>query len=121
MANQVALTISATISGVYSDSFNPGNQTISLSAVGQASGIQSIGTSEENLSVGDVATPGWLFMQNLDATNYVQWGMSDSGTMKTVGRMKPGEPAVLRVDAGATVRMKANSGPCNVKYILLAD
>lgn len=126
MANQLNLSVSANwTQGNFGDSFQPGNLTQTLNAQGMAAGIQAIGTSEENLNAVDIATNGMLFMLNLDPTNYVQWGMSDSGTMKAVGKMKGGltaaSVAVLYVDAGVTVRLKANTGACNVYFKFLND
>ena len=126
MATTLNLSIAATwTQGNLTDSFQPTLATLTLNTQGMAGGVQSIGTSEENLSAGDIATNGMLFMMNLDATNYVQWGMSDGGTMKAVGRLKGGATAascaLLYVDAGVAVRMKANTAACNVYYKWLND
>lgn len=126
MANTLTLSVAAQwTQGNYSDGFTPTLGTLTLNAQGAAGGIQIIGTSEENLVAGDIATNGMLFLMNLDATNYVQWGMSDSGTMKSVGKLKGGATAascaLLYVDAGVTVRLKANTGACNVLYKWLND
>ena len=126
MANSLTLAVSATwTQGNLTDSFVPSLGTLTLNTQGMAGGIQSIGTSEENLVSGDIVTNGMLFLMNLDATNYVQWGMSDSGTMKSVGKLKGGATAascaLLYVDAGVTVRLKANTAACNVYYKWLND
>lgn len=126
MANALNLSVSASwTQGNYSDTFQPSLAALTLNTQGQAGGIQAIGTSEENLVSGDIATNGMLFLMNLDATNYVQWGMSDSGTMKAVGKLKGGATAascaLLYVDAGVTVRLKANTASCNVWYKWLND
>ena len=96
--------------------------SITQTGTGFKAGLQSVGTSEENLDYGDVsaANAGWLFMRNIDATNYVDWGMSDGGTMKAVARLKPGEPwQCIRVQASAQVRLQANTAACLVEYYLL--
>jgi hypothetical protein len=126
MANQLSLAVSGTwTQGNLTDSFLPQLGALTLNAQGMAGGIQSIGTAEENLGAGDIVTNGMLFLFNLDATNYVQWGMSDAGTMKSVGKLKGGATAascaLLYVDAGVTVRLKANTGACNVYYKWLND
>lgn len=124
MANEVKVTFQLNSShGNYKQAITPGTMTFSLTTQGGAEGVQSIGTSEENLSYGDVAAAdvGYLYMRNLDATNYVTWGMSDGGTMKAVGKMKAGEFVFLRVVPSVNVRLLANTAACKVEYRLLQD
>jgi hypothetical protein len=91
------------------------------SAGGGVPGTVSVGTTAETISTGDLTTPGWVWMKNLDATNYVQWGMSDGGTLKTVGRLEAGEMALFRLDPGATLMMKANTAACLVQIAVQED
>jgi len=76
----------------------------------------SIGTSEQDVTFTDVTTLGWIYMLNLDAANYVEWGPKSAGVMVPLGRMQAGEPAVLRLDPGITLRMKANTAPVKVQF-----
>lgn len=87
--------------------------------LGAQGGIVSVGTSEENLSVGDVGTEGLLFLKNLDSTNYVEFGMSDSGTMKPIGKLLAGEIAFFRMKPGQTLRWQANTAAVKVNVLLL--
>ncbi len=126
MANQLTLNVSSTwTQGNLSDSFIPSLGVLTLNVLGQAGGVQAIGTAEENLGAVDIATNGMLFLMNLDAANFVQWGMSDAGTMKAVGKLKGGATAascaLLYVDAGVTVRLKADTATCKVYYKFLND
>lgn len=75
----------------------------------------SIGTSAEDVAFGDIA-PGLVVLVNLDDTNYVDFGMSDGGTLKILGRLYPGDrvPAMFVLSPGQTLRMQANTGACNV-------
>ena len=81
----------------------------------------SVGTSEEDLSVGDVGTVGWLFLRNLDSSNYVVFGPKSGGAMVAFGRLKAGEVAALRVSSGVTLRWQANTAAVKVQVILLED
>ncbi len=82
--------------------------------------VQNIGTSEEDVTF-SVTTHGWFMMQNLDATNYVQWGAKDT-TMKTIGRMEAGETAgPFRMEPGVTLRMLANTAACDVLFTMYND
>lgn len=84
-------------------------------ARGANPGTVSIGTSEEDVSFGDLATPGWMVMTNLDATNYVDWGPNSGGSMVLCGRLYPGQSAQFFLHPSVTLRMKANTAACDVR------
>lgn len=122
MANEITLTTRLKLAN---GNLNPGewiNQGLQYdqTAAGMSSFVQNIGTSEEDVTF-SVTTEGWFYMRNLDATNYVQWGPKDT-TMKTIGRMEPGEPAgPFRFEPGVTLRMVANTAACDVLLVMLED
>ena len=120
MANEITIT---TRFDVTNGNYSPGVINISSAqydqtAVGAAEGVQAIGTSEETLSTGDMTTYGWLFVRNLDATNYIQLGFS-TGVYGC--RLEPGEPALFRAEPAATIYLKANTAACNLQYRWLED
>lgn len=120
-----------TVANANNGSFNfvlpqNGGTAITLTGQGFTSGLQSIGfAAEEDLDYGDVsaANAGILFMRNIDATNYVQWGLNDSGSIKVVGRLKPNAEffTVIRVEPSAQIMLQANTGACLVEFYLLRD
>ena len=121
MANEISVTVRFDITnGNYSPgSINVSGATYDQTAVGCAEGVQEIGTTEESLSTGDLTTYGWLYMRNLDDTNYVQWGFS---TGVYGGRMEAGETAgPFRTEPAATMYLKANTAACDVQYRWLED
>ncbi len=77
-----------------------------------------VGTSEEDLLVGDVTTVGWLYLKNLDAANYVQWGPKSAGSMVAIGRLKAGCSAWIQMEPGVTLRWIANTAPVKVQVKL---
>lgn len=83
-------------------------------------GVQSIGTSEETLALGEVATPlaGYAWFYNTDATNYVEIGNA-TGAYQI--KLKAGEPAVLRLDGWAGIYAKANTAAVLLQYRLFSD
>lgn len=88
--------------------------------VSGSSGIENViavGTSDETLALGDVGTNGWLYMKNLDATNYITAGAD--GTLYNI-KMKAGEPFLGRWN-GAAIHVKANTAQCNMEYLLIPD
>jgi hypothetical protein len=88
--------------------------------------LWNVGTSEEDMSFGDVATPGFLLLRNTDLTNYVTWGKKVAGAMEAVGILKPNVsttvlalPTVLYLASTVTIRAQANTAACLVEAWVL--
>jgi hypothetical protein len=82
---------------------------------GPTPGYLTIGTTEENTTFPELSTEGWLLLQNLDATNYIQWGFS---TGVYGGRMNAGETAgPFRMEPGLTLYLKANTAACKCQVM----
>lgn len=114
-----AAAIKVTIQGVLTNgnlsrSFAPGQISIDQDRALSYSPVVSVGTSEEDMLLGDIAANGWIFLQNLDPTNYVKWGPKIAGAMVEFGRIKPGETQAFRLEPGATLRWKADTAACKV-------
>lgn len=84
-------------------------------ARGGGPGTVDIGTSEETISFGDIA-PGFVQMKNLDATNYVDWGL----TTGQLGLRLPagGGTAQVYVGSGSLI-LQADTAACKVQIIAL--
>lgn len=80
--------------------------------------IQAIGTSEEALALGDVGTPGWVLVKNLDATNYVS--LRPATGVADMIKMKPGEFALFRL-AGAAPFAIADTTSCDIEIVIIDD
>lgn len=115
MADEIKVNLSATMTnGTFKDTFRPATVNYDMSAAtGGNPGTVAIGTTEENVSFGDV-TPGLVFMQNLDGTNFVEFGKDDASTMKEIGKISAGGIALFELATGETIRMKADTAACNV-------
>lgn len=121
MAGTVAASVTL---GVRNGDMND-NLTLSCSGViqttqGKAGGIQLVATSHEALDVGDVATNGWLIVQNLDDTNFVEIGRDVSATFYGVVRVEAGEVAVFRLSQ-ATIYAQADTAAVRLWYNLYED
>ena len=94
--------------------------TVSLDVSGEGiqSGVQSIDTSAEALGKGDISTIGWLWVKNLDLTNYVE--LSVDGGTNYMGKLQPSEEAFIPVHT-ANVHARANTAACNVQYMLIEE
>lgn len=77
----------------------------------------TVGTSEEDLAIGDVtaASGAWLCLSNLDATNFVKYGPKAAGAMVEFGRLKPGQKeAWFFLAPSVTLRWIADTAACKV-------
>lgn len=77
--------------------------------------VPIVGTTEEVISFGDLATLGGVYMKNLDSANYVEFGPESAGAMVLLGKLKAGERAFFRLAPGIILRMKANTAPVKVQ------
>ncbi len=113
MADEIKIRISLNVTnGDFLENYAPGQIDVDQAAIGRYGGVQIIGTTEEILDFGDVSTAGYLFLRNLDATNYLEYGPESAGSgaaMVILGKLKPGEPALLRLSPGVVMRAKANT------------
>ncbi|MDE2426775.1 MAG: hypothetical protein KGO96_12810 [Elusimicrobia bacterium] len=72
--------------------------------------------------VAGITTAGICYIFNLDATNYVQWGPNNAGAIDVIGKLKPKDiPAVFRLDPSFSLRMKANTGNCEILICIYED
>jgi hypothetical protein len=120
MANEITSTIGLTlVNGNLRVSFPQVARQYTQTTSGLSDQVLSIGTSEENVSFGDVSTPGILVLHNLDSTNYVEYGQSDGGTMKKLGKLAAGDVHTFRLAGSVTLRMQANTAACKVRVMCL--
>lgn len=125
MAQTITVNVNASVSGgttgVPPFSLSPAAlSAVTLSGTGSAMGLQIVGTSAENLAVGDVdlTSGGHLIIRNVDATNYVQLGRDNTGFVATA-RLRVGDPyQYFFIEPGITPQMKANTSPCKVEFYL---
>lgn len=115
MSNEISIGISM--------SFSKGgasvqrSESISVDVAGDTftHAVQEIGTSEEALTEADVGTPGYVFIKNLDDTNFVEVGIAGQYCIK----LKAGEVALFRADAA--IFAKADTTACNVEYWIVEE
>ena len=116
MANE--LSISIRMSFAKSGAKARRSESIKVDVAGDAftHEVQAIATSEESLGQGaDLGTPGYIFLKNLDSTNFVEIG-STTGVYDI--KLLAGEVAIYRHNS-ATVFAKADTAICNLEYLLI--
>ena len=118
MANELILTfgLAFTKNGATFNRTTFASQ-VTVSGTHVMAGTQAVATSAENLGKGDITTPGYLLIHNLDSTNFVQVGYDDTG-FKPVVKVKAGKWAMFEL-AQATPQVKADTSACNIEYWLI--
>jgi hypothetical protein len=122
MANELVISASGRYAkGTIDIPFGRGGRQVTVTGSSVVHNIQTVGfAAEEALVMGDVGTPGYIFIRNLDATNYVSMrpGTGDDDLVE----LKPGEFALFRLARDATAPfVQADTGACDIEYYLFED
>ena len=119
MANELTVSCSLRFSksGREADKAYGGIQ-LDVTGTKPMSHTQTIGTSEEALVVGDVGTPGYIIIKNLDDTNYVT--IRASAGAADVVKLLAGEVALFRLAAAAPYAI-ANTANCDLEYTVIPN
>ncbi len=100
MSNEAAVRVTMTVkTGNLDYRSNPSQFRADVSAAkGPTPGILSIPTAGLSVAFSQLTTPGLCWVQNLDDTNYVEYGIKDPGTGKfyPLGEILAGEFYALR-------------------------
>jgi hypothetical protein len=117
MANE--LTLSASIKFVKgSVSVSQGKSGVQLDVAGDdfVTKTQNVGTSEEALNLGDLSTPGYVLVRNLDTTNFVS---VRSGTAAAnLIKIPAGGIALFMCEAAAPFVI-ANTAAVKIEYTMI--
>lgn len=120
MANEISYNSRfVCTNGNAKDTIDSGTLYDTQATQGSSGGIVSVGTSEEDLAVGDVATPGWVVVRNLDSTNFVKYGPKSGGSMIEFGRIMPGDQHRFYLSNSVTLRWVADTAAVKVQVLIL--
>jgi len=104
---------------------NVGVVTADLSGSTSAAGIVSIPTTAGGTALSldgiTIATAGYAFFRNIDATYYIEIGVQVAGTFYALVKLKAGEVALLRMNQTNAPYARANGTAANLQYTILAD
>lgn len=121
MANE--LTINASIAyddGTSVDGLDIVDFKVTLTSQKFAHIIQSVGTSEEAMILGEVTSLGFCIFKNLDPTNYVEVRTGTGGTKIVL--VSAGSVAMFAFGSGITAPfLIANTATCRVEYLLISQ
>lgn len=125
MATRLRYNLNVNIEhGLFKRDLVAAGREVELTDQGAASGIMGATTASDGvaLDVGDVTTPGWLYLRNLDETNFAVFGPDNgAGALIEVGYLKPGEEAWFRLHPTATLRIAGDTSTVKIQYELFSD
>jgi hypothetical protein len=119
MANEINLNFILQVNNAaFRDAFAPLPMSLTQTNVGVAGGVQSIPITDTLVAgLTGLTANGYAVLQNLDTTHYVLWGPDNgSGAMVVLGKLKPGECAVVRI--APTVVLRAQADTAAVKLLV---
>ncbi len=123
MANEITYSYSIGVSKSNLINSKSASGSITMNGSHYASGAMNIPTTAGGTAIplGSVATNGTACFKNLDATNYVEIGVQVTGTFYPLIRLKPGEPAYLRISPSAVPYALANTAAVALEYLIYED
>lgn len=114
--------------GFFKDSIPLGQLTFDINGIGARGGsAQEIGTVEETIDFGDIgagtiATEGYLYIRNLDTSNFVNIGPQvGTGNGQIDIRLNAGDVFWCRVEPGSVWRAKADTAALLIDVRLYGD
>ena len=114
MADEIRISASMSVdNGNLSFSQNYGTKNYDQANIGGPTpGMIEVGTAEESVAFTELTAPGWVTIQNLDTTNFVEWGFS---TGVYGGKLMPGDTAgPFRLNTSANLFLKSDTAACRV-------
>lgn len=94
-----------------------GNVRVNIAGENYIEIIQVVGVTEEALIRGDVATNGYIFIENLDVTNFVS--IRAATGLANLIRILPGKTAGPFMLEAANPFAIANTAPVKIRYLLI--
>lgn len=123
MANE--LTITARLALRHGDLYiteDPGSISLTQSTPLHVGGTQVIpSASHASLDLNDVATRGYAYFRNTDASKHISIGIDSSGTFVPFLVLEPSEFALCRLSPAVVPYAKASTGTANLHYTILSD
>ena len=97
-----------------------GSASVTVSGDAFVKKVVSVGIVREAVaSSSDLSSYGYVFIKNLDTTNYIEVGCYNSDIYYTV-KVKAGEVALFR-SAGNALYAKANSADVLIEFVLIEN
>ena len=116
MANEIQISAQLLCSKNGSSIACSGSKTITMAGEPANKTTQIIGTTTEALALGDVSAPGYVYIKNNDATNFVRIGLVTAVTSgNALITLLPGEFALFPTRQ-TVIYAIADTAACNVEF-----
>lgn len=117
MANELTLNASLNFTkGTRKVLISKANIQVDVAGTDFVHMTQTIGTSAEALDLGDITTPGYIFIFNRDTTNFIE--VRDGASGADVVKVGPGKVALFEL-ATATPNAIADTAAVEVEYVII--
>ena len=113
MANEISVSASLSVSKGGASISATGTVSFTMSGDQMLSNVQIIGTAAEAITVGDVATIGYVFLKNMDATNFVEVALDSGVSTQKIAKILAGGIALFPAST-ATLYAKADTANVNL-------
>lgn len=123
MASEITIaTRLKAVKGYLNQDHNISSQAVDLSGSKYSDLVQNIPTTAAGtaLTLTGLGSAGWAWFRNLDTTNYIEIGVQVGGTFYPFAKLKPGEPALVRLGT-TTPYARANTAAANLAAFVLED
>jgi hypothetical protein len=111
MANEIKLASSLQIkNGVFQYNHATSLAITQVNIGGGNPGLVQFSTTQEQITFGELSTPGLVLVQNMDSTNNIQLGNYVSSVFYPIVRLNPGESYVFRLHESVVLYGKASAG-----------
>ena len=118
MANELSLTITGNFSkNGATQIVSSGTKNVTVTGNYSIRNTQAVGTVDETLQMGEMATAGYAFVHNLSTANYCDFGNDGSNYPM---RLKAGEWMATRLTS-AVFHAKANTAACDIEYCVIEN
>jgi hypothetical protein len=116
MANEISVSVWLSVSKHGASNAGAGSRTLTMAGDQMINNVQIISSvAPEAVVLGDVGTIGYVFLKNLDSTNYVE--IDSVNTLDNwPQRLLPGEFILLKPE-GITMYALANDAPVNLQVL----
>lgn len=118
MADELTVTVAMSSTKGGTTLSLSGTDKVTVSAVPAVRMVADVAVAGGALSLGAVATPGYMIIHNMDASNYINLG--NSGDPLPL-KVKAGEWQVFRWATGMTPYAAANTATVQIEYFLCSD
>ena len=121
MASEITITCSMAFAKGNVASISRASTGLARDVTGSAyhANVQSVGTSEEAILLGDAGVGGYFWGKNLDSTNFIK--IRAATGIADLVRLKAGDVCLFRIDSGATAPYAiADTATCLLEYLLIA-